>query len=188
MNWLDITLILAVVISIVEGLRRGFARTAIGFVALIVAVGCGLWFYRTMGFYFREIVPSKPGANAAGFAFVFVAVMVVGAVVEWLAAKFFKVTHLTWLDRLMGGGFGVVRGLFFCTMTVLVLMAFAPAPLSHFLVESRLVPYFTNAGHLMASAAPEEVRDGYRKACRDLESALPDNLKKQVQKIAPEPM
>ena len=45
MNWLDFILAAVLVISIVNGLKEGFARTAIGFGAFILALFCGLWFY-----------------------------------------------------------------------------------------------------------------------------------------------
>ena len=37
--------------------------------------------------------------------------LIVGAIVGRILAKFFKWAGLSWLDRLLGGAFGVVRGL-----------------------------------------------------------------------------
>jgi membrane protein required for colicin V production len=186
-NWLDLCLLLVVAVSIVEGFWKGFARTATGFVAAGVAVLCGLWLYRPMGFRLRPYIDSKAAANAVGFLLVFGAIMILGAVAERLLAKFFKRAELTWLDRGLGGAFGVVRGLFGAAITVLLFMAFAPEPLSRPVVDSRLLPCLVRGARVMATAAPDEVRDGFRRAKRDLEAApVPEPIRKGLAKLDPE--
>ena len=187
MNWLDLCLILVIAISVIEGLLKGFARTAVGFVAAGCAVLCGLWLYRPMGFWLRPYLDSKAAANAVGFAVVFVAIMILGAVAERLLAQFVHHTDLTWLDRGLGGAFGVVRGLLGAVIAVLLFMAFAPGPLSRPVTDSRFVPCLVSGARVMANAAPDEVRDGFRRARRDLEAApVPEPIKKGLARLDPE--
>jgi membrane protein required for colicin V production len=184
MNWFDLCLAAVVAGSIAAGFWKGFARTAVGFAAAVIAVFCALWLYRSMGFWMRPYLGSKPLASATGFLIVFCAIITLGALAEWLLAKFFREAQLSWLDRLLGGAFGLVRGATAAVIAVLIVMAFAPAPLSRTVVESRFVPCLTSAAHVLAEAAPDEVRDGFRRARRDLEAApVPEPVKKGLAKL-----
>jgi membrane protein required for colicin V production len=186
LNWLDVLLLLVIAGSIAAGFWKGFARTAVGFAAAVLAIFCALWLYRTMGFWLRPYIVSKPAANATGFLIVYAAITTLGAIAGWLLAKFFRSKQLSWLDRLLGGAFGLIRGAFSAAIAVLVLMAFEPAPLARPIVESRLVPCFAGAAHVLAAAAPDEVRDGFRRARRDLEAApVPEPVKKGLSKLDP---
>ncbi len=186
MNWPDVVLIAVIAVYVIVGLWKGFARTAIGFVATIVAVMCALWFYGTTGFWLRPYIASKPLANAIGALLVFSAIAIVGAVFEWLASKFFRSAHLSWLDRILGGGFGLVRGALVATMLVLLFLTFAPKPLPGYVAQSACVLRFTAAAHVLAAGAPYEVRDGFRRACHDLDTVLPEQMKKRLAQLPPD--
>lgn len=175
MNWFDLALVIAVVASIVAGFVRGFTRTAIGFIAFLVAVICAFWFYVPLGLWLRAYIKSQPMADGAGFLLVFLGITMLGAVAECTLVKF--VAHLTWLDRILGGAFGAVQGLLLATAGVLLFMAFAPTPLPKLVVGSRYAPYFENAAYALASAAPAQVQQGYLRARRDLEKVLPNRMK-----------
>ena len=76
----------------------------------------------------------------------------VGAIVGRILAKFFKWVGLSWLDRLLGGAFGVVRGFVIAAAMVTVLLAFAPSPPPPSVVDSRLLPYVINVSDVLAAA------------------------------------
>jgi membrane protein required for colicin V production len=183
-NWFNVALAAIVLGSIVIGFRRGFVRSAVGMVASIVAVICALWFYAPLGFWLHGYIRSRLAADATGFAVVFAGIMILGAVAECFLVRIVRAAHLRWPDRFAGATFGVVQGLLWATVVVLVILAFAPRPLPKAVVTSRFVPYFADAGHLLASAAPEPVREGYWRARRDLEKVLPDPVQKRLEKIS----
>ena len=186
MNWLDVVLTTIIAVSVIVGLWKGFARTAIGFAATVAAVICALWFYGTTGFWLRPVIASKPLANVIGALLIFAAIGTMGAVVEWLAAKFLRSAHLSWLDRILGAGFGLVRGALVATMLVLLFLTFAPKPLPGYVAQSACIPQFTAAAHVLATAAPYEVRDGFRRACHDFDTVLPEHMKKRLAQLPPD--
>ena len=183
MNWFDLALLIAVLSTIVIGFARGFVRTAVSFVAFVAAIICGFWFYDGVGFWFTHFIKSKPAADAVGFFVVFVAVTSLGHAIERVALKFVRSSQLTWLDRIMGGAFGVLHGFLVMTAAVLLFMAFAPSPLPKEIAESRLVPMFEDAAHVLAATAPDPVMEGYYRARRDLEKVLPPDMQKQFEKL-----
>lgn len=187
-NWLDLSLLIAVAAFIGIGFAKGFARTAIGFAAFVIAVAAAFWFYGPLGFWLRSYIDSKPLASATAFTIVFLAIVMLGHVAEWFSVKFVKAAHLSWVDRSMGAAFGMVQGLLVAAVVVLMYMTFAPKPLPKVVAESRYVPYLEDAAHVLAAAAPYEVKEGYQRARRDLEGVAPPPVKKQLKKLDAAPI
>ncbi|MGB8517581.1 MAG: CvpA family protein [Gallionella sp.] len=113
-----------------------FDYAAIGIVVL--SVGVGLWrgaVYEVLSLLGWPIAffASQYGApkaavmlpitaeatrNMVAYALVFIAVLLVWAVVVWGLSKFIKAVGMGWLDSILGGCFGVLRG----AMLLLVLV------------------------------------------------------------------
>lgn len=184
MNWLDLCILGCILLYVLTGLREGFIRTGIGFATSVLGLLCGLWMYRGMGFLLRPYVPSKPAANGVGFLLVCCGVMALGGLALHLVRRHYPAKQPLWPDRFLGGAFGVVRGALNATVAILLLLAFWPNLVSPGVRESRLAPGFTRAAQLVADAAPDEIRDGFRAARRDIESSpLPDSVKKGVARL-----
>ena len=125
---LDLLLVVIVGGSVVSGFLAGFARAGIGFLAAIAGVLFGFWFYGIPAAWIHKYVSSSTFSNLVGFLVVFLACTVLGGLIGKLLSKLFKWTGLSWLDRLMGAGFGLVRGGLAAVAFVSVLMAFTPKP------------------------------------------------------------
>src|SRR5271169_4066908 len=112
MNLLDILLAVIIGISVATGFMAGFARVGIGFIATISGLLFGFWYYNVPAFWIREHwMMSVNAANMLGFLVVFAMFLSAGAMIGKLLAKLFKWTGLNWLNRLLGGAFGFVRGM-----------------------------------------------------------------------------
>jgi membrane protein required for colicin V production len=182
-NWLDFALVVIFALSVLGGLLHGFARVGIGFIATLVALMCGLWFYGTPASFLLPYMSHKGFANFLGFAVVFVSVVLAGALVSKLLALLFRWAGLTWLDRLLGAGFGVLRGLIFAVALVLALLAFSPEPPPPSVVNSRFAPYIVDAAQICASFAPYEVREGVRESYEKAKEIWEDLLDEGVRKL-----
>ena len=161
MSWIDVVLALVIVSSVLAGLSAGFARVGVGFVAMLVGMFCGFWFYGIVGDYVMDYVSSRAIANLIGFFVILAVVLVLGAIVGRLLAKFFKWVGLSWLDRLLGGAFGVVRGFVIAAAMVTVLLAFAPSPPPRSVVDSKILPYVIEVSDVLAAATPREIKDQF---------------------------
>ena len=162
MNWLDVVLIAILAVSVILGFLKGFTRAAIGLVTLILAVFCGLWFYGMPAGVLREYVSSQQLANFIGFMLIFLVVLLGGGLIGWGIAKLMKVAKISWLDRLAGGAFGVVRGVLLGAVLVTAFMAFAPKTPPVSVAHSRVAPYVMHAARVVVAAAPHEVKNGFR--------------------------
>ncbi len=162
MNWLDIVLLLILVLSVISGIAKGSAKLVVGFVAAIFGFLCGLWFGGAAGSFLLPYVSHKGIANFIGFLLVFFGVILLGALVGKILSMLLKWAGLSWLDRLLGGVFGILRAVVFAIALVFALMAFSPKPPPASVVRSRLAPYVIDAAHFCAYVAPREVKDAVR--------------------------
>lgn len=161
MNWIDLVLTLVIASSVLAGLSAGFARVAVGFAAMIIGMFCGFWFYGIVAAYVIDYVSLRAIADLIGFFVILVVVLVLGAVLGRILAKFFKWVGLSWLDRLLGGAFGIVRGFIIAAAMVTVLLAFAPSPPPASVVDSKLLPYVINVSDVLAALTPREIKDSF---------------------------
>ena len=164
MNWLDIVLLAIIALSAVAGFTRGLARIIVGIAAAAVALLLALWCYGSVGSLLISYVSHKSVAGFLGFVIVFGVVLLLGAVAGRLLAAVFKWVGLGWLDRLLGGAFGVVRGLLVAMAIVLVMMAFSIHPPPRSVAESRVAPYLVDAAAIVSWLAPKELYDGFRRS------------------------
>ena len=161
MSWIDLVLALVIGSSVIAGFSAGFARVGVGFAALIVGMFCGFWFYGIVAATVIDYVSSRAIANLIGFFIILVVVLVLGAIVGRILAKFFKWVGLSWLDRLLGGAFGLVRGFVIAAAMVTVLLAFAPSPPPPSVVDSKLLPYVIDVSDVLAAITPREMKDQF---------------------------
>ncbi len=186
MNWLDVVFGIILLLCVIGGLRKGIARTGIGFGALILGLLCGFWFYGTAAQFVGSFVSSRPLANLIGFLAIFVAVLALGGLLTALLERLLKFAHLSWLNRLLGGAFGAVRGILTCAVLVLGLMVFCSKPPPHAVAHSRIAPYIMGAAHVMAYAAPREVREGFHHSYEKLRQACDDVFERKPRRLEAE--
>jgi membrane protein required for colicin V production len=178
LNWLDVVLLLILGLSVIGGIRRGFAQQVIGLIAAVVGLLSALWFYGAAGSFLLPYVSYKGVANFLGFLGVFLGVVLVGTLVGAVVKKVLKAAGLGWLDRVLGGAFGVLRGLLISIVLVLALMAFTQKPPPSSVVNSRVAPYVIDAANICAHLAPREVRDAVSQSYQKVVEAWSEALRK----------
>ncbi len=177
MNWLDILLAAILALSIIGGLKTGLARAGVGVVAVIVGLLVAMWFYPNAAAVLRTAIHSAAAANVIGFLVLFGIVLAIGGLISFAIEKLLKVVHLSWLNRLLGGAFGLVRGVVICGAIVLLFMAFTGKEPPRAVKESRIAPYVVHATRAMAYAAPREIREGFDQSYQKLKEAWANLLK-----------
>ena len=183
MSLLDLLLAIILLTSVIAGFVAGFARMGIGLLATILGVLFGFWFHGMPAVWVKQWVTSPIAANLLGFFIVFLVFQLAGALLAKLIAKFFKWTGLSWLDRLAGGIFGVVRGALICAAFVTVTLAFAPKPPPNWMVDSKLLPYALSTSDMVAALAPSSIKDAFRESLNDIREIWKAQLRKGREKL-----
>jgi membrane protein required for colicin V production len=176
-NWLDILLGAILVLSLIGGLKTGLARAGIGFVAVIVGLFVAMWFYPNAAALVRTVIHSAAAANVIGFLVLFATVVALGGLISFVIEKLLKVVRLSWLNRLLGGAFGLIRGVVVSGAIVLLFMAFSGKEPPRSVKQSRIAPYVVHATRAMAYAAPREIREGFDQSYTKLKQAWANLLK-----------
>ena len=182
MNLLDLVLIIVVGASVVTGFMAGFARVGIGFIAAVSGMLFGFWFYGIPAQWIHRHIHSQTISNLLGFFLVFYAFVMIGLLIGKLLTKLFKWTGLSWVDRLLGGAFGFVRGGLIAVAFIAVLMAFTPKPTPNWMIDSWVLPYAIDASNICAALAPRALKDSFRESMDEIRKAWDDQLKKQRHK------
>jgi membrane protein required for colicin V production len=185
-NWLDYALLLVMLTSVAVSIRNGFTREIIGLISSVVALLGGIWFYGVAGSVIEPYVSSRTVANFAGFLIIFFGILLAGSLVSWVLRKIWKVTGLSIVDRLLGAGFGFVRGLLICVAMVMVLVAFTPgakgsAPQS--VVQSQFAPYVMEASRVVAAIAPKELKDAFAERYDQVQKLLKEAVPKAIRDL-----
>lgn len=119
MTGFDFAVIAILLVSLLFGLWRGLVYEVLSLMGWPIA-------FVLSKLFAGNVAPMMPGAQETmritlAYAVVFVAALIVWGVLAWLASRLVKVAGLGWLDRLLGGLFGVLRGVL--VMLVLVWLA-----------------------------------------------------------------
>ncbi|HLI82313.1 MAG TPA: CvpA family protein [Bryobacteraceae bacterium] len=172
MNWLDIVLGLILLASILSSFRKGLSREIIGLASVLLALVLGVWFYGNAAGYLGRYITSPLAADFVGFALVFCGVLLIGGLLGWIVGKFLRISGFSFLDHILGMGFGLLRGVLIGVALITGIMAFSPAdqPPGE-VVHSRLAPYLVSGSRAVAAIAPHELKTGFRKNYERVEAA-----------------
>jgi membrane protein required for colicin V production len=110
MVWLDIAILALIGVSTVVGLMRGFVREVLSLVAWVVAFWLALGFAGELAPYLDFVSDSEVVRSISAFVVLFVAALLVFALVNHLIAIVVKSTGLHGTDRVLGMAFGFLRG------------------------------------------------------------------------------
>jgi membrane protein required for colicin V production len=171
-NWLDWLIIAFVAVSIIGGWKEGFIRLGIGFIALIVGFIGAAWFYGLAADPLLPYVKSKALANVFGFQIIFFGVLIAGGLLAALIARVFKLVGLSFVDRLLGAGFGAVRGAVVVIVVTLCVMAFAPRSLPAPVETSQLAPYIVTGSRVLSSLTPYELKHGFNQTFDNIQGII----------------
>jgi membrane protein required for colicin V production len=120
MTALDIFVVLLLGGSAMVGFVRGFAHEVLALIAWILAIAALKLFHTPLQERLADAVGSEPGASAVAFALLFlptyVAVKLFARAVGGKARK----SILGPVDRVLGGGFGMLKGLAGATLFFLL--------------------------------------------------------------------
>ena len=152
-DWIITAVIL---VSVVGAASAGFFQEAFGIGGLVFGYVLAAWQYRGLAQHFAPYVSSPWFAEIIAFLMVFLAVMILAGIVGRIARWAMKEAGLSFVDRLLGGALGLLRGCLLVAVILVSLAAFNPS--SKWLQGSELAPYFLVVGRAVVWVAPSELR------------------------------
>lgn len=135
-DWVDLALASVLVISVISGLLRGLVFELMSLAGWIVAYVVAGWAAPQWASYIPVGVPGGALNHAAALLVSFVVALLAWSVLARLARAVVSATPLTVPDRLLGGVFGLVRGVVLL-LVVATLVALTPAAQSNAWQEAK---------------------------------------------------
>ena len=136
MAHLDYVIIGLVVISSIIGLTRGLVKEALSLAIWIGGFIAGIVFGPGLAIEYDEYLGGGQFSQIAAFVSVVLAVLIAGQGLQWASGKVIETTGLSATDRLLGFGFGALRGALLVTVMLMLFQSFFSATL--FWEESEL--------------------------------------------------
>ena len=121
MTLFDLVVIVIVGLSVLLSLIRGLVREVLALAAWVVAFLAANVLAGEVAPWLPEAIPTEALRRLAGFLVVFLVVLIAVSALAILASKLVKSAGLGMEDRLLGGVFGLARGML--VVMILVLLA-----------------------------------------------------------------
>jgi membrane protein required for colicin V production len=158
-TFLDYLCICIVLVSIGFAVTKGLVREIVSLIALIGGFILAVLYYHSLGGMLVELCRTESVANFFAFLLIFVGCILIGAIVSLITNRFMKAASIKWIDRLLGGIFGLLRGWAIASILVLALIAF---PLHGNVVpRSMLAPYLLAGSRAAVLLVPQDLRNTF---------------------------
>lgn len=109
MTGVDWLIVVCIALSVLLGLLRGLVREVVALLGWVIAVALALRYSTELGTLLPLSVQWPAlRTGLAGVAIV-VSVLLISGLVGWLLKKMMAAVQLSWMDRSLGAGFGLVR-------------------------------------------------------------------------------
>ncbi len=142
MNWADWIIVGILSLSCLISLIRGFVKEALSLANWVAASIVAVVFDEKLAELLVNVIATPSLRNIAAFAILFVATLIVGAMVIYLISELVKRTGLSGTDRLLGVIFGLARGAIIVLVILIFLPMIVPVNEDDWWQSSELIPHF----------------------------------------------
>ena len=154
-NWVDITIIAVIGISAIVSLFRGLAREVLSLGGWAAAFWVAVTFSSQMSRLLEGVVESPAGRSVIAFGTLFIAALILVALLNFMIGQLIAKTGLTGTDRVLGMVFGMARGAVVVAALVFV-AGFTSIPNDPWWTESHLLHYFQELATFIGKALPDD--------------------------------
>jgi membrane protein required for colicin V production len=120
-HWIDYVIIGVIGLSIVTGLFRGFVKELIALCVWILAIWLAFAYSQTVAGWLQSYIQDKTVRTAVAFIAILLATLITGGLINAILSFILHRSGLSGTDRLLGMGFGIVRGIFIVALVMLVI-------------------------------------------------------------------
>ena len=164
---LDWIVVIILITSVISSFRKGFAREIISLGFALAGLFMASWFYSYAGKFFLPYVKTNEIASLLGFSLIFFGMLLLGAIVSFVANKFVAAINMEWFDRLLGSAFGLIRGWVIGAIVFLMLTAF-PVQIES-VKNAKLAPYLLAVAHALSLVTPRPLTAKFHEGYQTIE-------------------
>ena len=159
MNWVDAAMLGILALSAFAGFLRGFARELLGVAAWIAAAFLADRSYGAVLPFAKGWIEDGLIADVVCFTVVFLVILIALSVLANLLSRLVRLSLMGGVDRILGLGFGLVRGGVLLVLAYIVLaFVLPPRDWPGAMRQARGLPYLHTGARYALARAPERWR------------------------------
>ena len=120
-DWVDLVIIAIIALSVITGLIRGFVKELVAVCVWILAIWLALNYSQALDPWLQNYIQDKTARSVVGFIAILLGTLIAGGITNAILGFIMKRTGLSGTDRILGMGFGFVRGVFIVALIMLVI-------------------------------------------------------------------
>lgn len=156
MVWFDIAILVVILISSLISLVRGFVKESISLATWLLAGFIALSYHAVLAEMLSPYIESPTLGLAVAFAVLFIATLIVGAIINFMISQLVSKTGLSGTDKTLGVIFGAARGVLIVAMVVLF-AGLTPIPSEPWWQESMMVEPFMKVALWIKDLLPADI-------------------------------
>jgi membrane protein required for colicin V production len=165
LNWLDVAFVVILLLTLILGVIKGLVRQVIGIAAVVVGLIVAAMHYQRVSRLVSPALVTEKWAQLIAFFAIFIALLLLGALISILVSKLVQ-GPLKFIDRLLGGVLGLVKGVLICGVIVMAYLVF---PVNkEAVVRSSIAPYCYWLTKGMVQLIPQELKNKFYETYREI--------------------
>lgn len=141
-HWVDYAIISVIALSAITGLIRGFIKEIVALGVWVTAGWTAFVYAKPVASWLATYVQDKSARVILAYVVIIVGTLIIGGLLNTMLSFIMHHSGLTGTDRLLGVGFGTVRGIFVVAL-LLVVVRLSAFPEEDYRKHSLLYHYFT---------------------------------------------
>ena len=161
MTWLDYAVLGVFAVSLILGVWRGLVREVVSVLGWVIAFLAANLLAGPLGPAMPQAIPSAELRVAAAYVAVFVVSLILTSLAGLLLSKVVQAVGLGGIDRVLGAGFGALRGLLI-VLAAAVLAGLTSAPRQAWWRDSVSGPLLAQAAGTVKPLLPQTLAERLR--------------------------
>ena len=121
LHWLDYVIIGIIGLSVITGLFRGFIKEVIARCIWILAIWLAYTYTPVIDPWLQSYIQDKTARMVVAFVAILLVTIIVGGLFNAMLSFILRRSGLSGTDRILGMGFGFVRGVFIVALMITVI-------------------------------------------------------------------
>ncbi len=157
LHWVDYAILGVIGLSVITGLFRGFVKESIALGVWILAIWLAFTYSSRVTVWIEPYISDSTLRAMVAFAATVIVILIAGGLFNALLSFILKRSGLSGTDRVLGMGFGFVRGIFIVALMMLV-VNMTSLPQQEYSTQSCLYAKFNPLVAWLSGYAPDFIK------------------------------
>jgi len=156
-HWVDYVILAIIGLSVLTGLFRGFVKELIALCVWILAIWLAYTYSQAVDPWLQPYIQDSTARRAVSFVGILIATIIVGGLFNALLSFILRRSGLSGTDRVLGVGFGFVRGVFIVAL-MMVVIKMTSLPHQQYSSQSKLYAQFDPMVSWLSTFTPDLIQ------------------------------